>query len=918
MTPQLVILKIQSLLARRSEMSFMDRRALAMEYSRLCAQVQSDLEHCVAMIKSGREYAALQVAESSGLLDAINVLTFAELPAWREFCEVNDYPVTQPFDETQVGLVMGLYSRGITQAHPLYRDYRRAMRLHRFDEALGVIRTITRINSYDAEARSEYARLRKFVANKKLDVLLRALRESDEEKVARLCDELEPEAEIISDDPVWQEALSFRKKAVSKLNAQDCSKIISELKNLDVDSDWERAIELISEFNMKKGDFTPASDIEFADSVLSKSAEIQNRKLTEERSARACNAIAALLENPQGSRRERIKTLESLISEAGEGISPTLEKRAKSKIIAMKIAQRIAFWTVFGASAAAVLAVCGFIWFTHAQNERRKITLAAEAELSSIESLDSYSALSRRIADFEKIYASILSEPSIASRLSAAKQTVEELGVKLGNLEKKLASFEKLEWNKLASADLLASRKDLSEFEKSLKAAPRRESLPFDERISALAKRANSAVSERKREISREFRALLDSFKAEVSKYVSGGKPNAALESKIDSIRAAMSNLVSDELSELRPSASDVAAYGDAAVKMDEASSKFEAKSALESALASARTPADYVKALTNLKNSASVSASEVSRITAAALESENISPAFLSQFGSPLLASAPTSNIPFSKGVLPPNPMFDNVYKYLKGGNSVVYTSGKVSERTQKWEGGSEIMQEANQIGLGGKISNSVYRLNNTRGRAPRGEILTGGNLSAESELAASAAKIASDKSLIAALDFVRASNVDPVFKALIERAIFRKMEANPAESGLLYSPSAAAHKSKLDKVAGALFDYSWVFENPSRRNLIKSELYSGQFKPYADEAERMRRAVGIAKGKMPKFIGYVDASGTNRLFAKPTGAIWAIDGATGKLSLLGNNKPAPYSPIFSEQASFSEILKQAESAKK
>ena len=119
MTPQLIILKIQSLLGGHSGLSTMDKRALAMEYFRLCSQTQSALEHCVALIKSGRDYAALQFAESGKLLDSINVLTFAELPAWRDFCSINDFinastermPVGKSFEPLTVTKCLSEYTR---------------------------------------------------------------------------------------------------------------------------------------------------------------------------------------------------------------------------------------------------------------------------------------------------------------------------------------------------------------------------------------------------------------------------------------------------------------------------------------------------------------------------------------------------------------------------------------------------------------------------------------------------------------------------------------------------------------------------------------------------------------------------------------------------------------------------------------
>lgn len=59
MTPQLLTVKIQAILGGRSNASDMQKRSVATEYYKLCAQTESQLEHCVALIKAGRDYTAL-------------------------------------------------------------------------------------------------------------------------------------------------------------------------------------------------------------------------------------------------------------------------------------------------------------------------------------------------------------------------------------------------------------------------------------------------------------------------------------------------------------------------------------------------------------------------------------------------------------------------------------------------------------------------------------------------------------------------------------------------------------------------------------------------------------------------------------------------------------------------------------------
>ena len=108
MTPQLLIVKIQSILGGSSSAGEQQKRALAAEYCRMCSDANEHLERVVALIRAGREYPALQVAESSVLLDSLNALVFPELAQWRDLCASEDYPVPPPFDEERIGLVLSL------------------------------------------------------------------------------------------------------------------------------------------------------------------------------------------------------------------------------------------------------------------------------------------------------------------------------------------------------------------------------------------------------------------------------------------------------------------------------------------------------------------------------------------------------------------------------------------------------------------------------------------------------------------------------------------------------------------------------------------------------------------------------------------------------------------------------------------
>jgi len=138
----------------------LEARSLAAEYATLCARARERLEQCAGLIRGGQEHAAFQVAESEpDLLGLCAQLSFAESERWHALCRERGLPTGFPLDDQQVIAVGGLYGKEIGENHPLYRDYREAMRTRQEDQALTILRSIVRINPDDPNARSELDRL---------------------------------------------------------------------------------------------------------------------------------------------------------------------------------------------------------------------------------------------------------------------------------------------------------------------------------------------------------------------------------------------------------------------------------------------------------------------------------------------------------------------------------------------------------------------------------------------------------------------------------------------------------------------------------------------------------------------------------------------------------------------------------------
>ena len=264
-------------------------------------------------------------------------------------------------------------------------------------------------------------------------------------------------------------------------------------------------------------------------------------------------------------------------------------------------------------------------------------------------------------------------------------------------------------------------------------------------------------------------------------------------------------------------------------------------------------------------------------------------------------------------------NKLITDLFKYSREGKFDVYTIGKISEKEHKWQGGSEKVQEANEVIAGGKIYAKTYRKHAIDGRSPRGELLVGGVEAPESMLGKAVYNNSAENSAISSLTLIANARVNPIFKARLEYIIFENLKENSSATLLEYSPLAKERMKKVEKYAKQLFDHSWIFESNSKEKLINSELYSALAPNYEKDARTHLNAIKIAKENPLMLVGVCSEDGTPSLFKDPNGAIWGVNNANGKFEKLGKNmnecagKFAQLSPVFTEVKATQQILDEA-----
>ncbi len=192
----------------------LETHVLATELAALGARARERLEQCAALIRLGNEQAALQAAEAEPpLLDLCAWLGFADADRWSRLCRERGLPAPAPLDDAAIAAVEQLYGKPIDENHPLYRDYRQAVRERDDARALGVLRAIARVNPGDANAQAELARLGAKFARASLSRIRERMAAGDLAEVDRIAAEVERlGAAGLAGDPDWETALARRRE----------------------------------------------------------------------------------------------------------------------------------------------------------------------------------------------------------------------------------------------------------------------------------------------------------------------------------------------------------------------------------------------------------------------------------------------------------------------------------------------------------------------------------------------------------------------------------------------------------------------------------------------------------------------------------------------------------------------------------
>ena len=435
---------------------------VAENYAKACESANQRLSKISRILEEGSEIEALQVAEQQPrLIPLIELLSFGEEIKWQTFCEENGHAVATLIDFRLAEELLSIYDKGLSPNHPLYREYRAAIRSKDDGKALELLRIISQLNPSDTNASKEIERLSRKITLDLMGQLDELLQSGETEEVflcMRRIEEGSIDKEYIASG-TWNTASKIRWDFQRK-SAHDlmCSLLNDAESKLSMDG-WREAaaneVEIsaqIEEFGLpKNGSFGERhgelkSRLEFFRSEAAKEVAIKKVVAGLEQIA---DEVQAKMLTPNGftldglniqlvklnSRKRELRALGSDIPDGAKGRIKFAEEQLTQQVKRYRKAKRIKSIGVSTTVTLTFLGVGVFGFFaTKANSLKREIDSALDADsLSTTKSL----------IDSIEPGSLTLKFPSVVSKIAEAETWIKNRTVDKESAEVALVELEK-------------------------------------------------------------------------------------------------------------------------------------------------------------------------------------------------------------------------------------------------------------------------------------------------------------------------------------------------------------------------------------------------------------------------------------------------------------------------------------------
>jgi len=931
-----------------------EQRALAAEYADWCAQAARRLEQVVPLIREGQDFPALQIAESPpSVLDLVRQLSFAEVDLWRAFCRQRSLPAAPPFDERSVQLVNQLYAKKISETHPLYREYRQAIRLRHYDQALRVLQSIRRINHDDANAHAEFARLARQTFERRRAELAAALDRHDNVRALALLESCE--ADDLSgrdEDPTWQRAVQLREGIQRDAARARCLELAAQLRQFRAQNRWQDALPVLAEWETLHSQHKITLPPEIAEDAAGArkwaSGLLARRERTQE-CQRQWTSLTARLDEiervPPAKKSRRALAAElaevtghsaELAAQANDGNGytppPDLVARLEKEAALMRrnLRQRkLAAGSLIAAAVLGLIASAAFGIRQHLRNVRRQTALAA---IEQHFKTGATSVLATDLQTYDANFSSNTPDEAGAKLLEQARSFVKNHQAALDRYNQELADLRQAA-DKPAPSQISGLLARLDDLEKEATGLGADDAQHAEVSLKALRLQLNQQLAG-----DQDARATRLEAIYRRANLIQTGQLSGPLTA--DAAQAA-----AEEALKIIAEANDIPSSADLSTPLElttreqlaELGKIFAAKAAAaheaqaaRAQLAQARSLEDYHAAIQTLAGNPLTGDPTVAAARALAGKNPDWSNAaqniwlpgdaptwaFLANLGQARLFPSednPKEGADFYR--LAHNEALGNTYR----ADHVTYADDKETAREQVFLAGRPVEEDtknaaehvvsmtAKLVKADGSTPEIQYEWIQFTGQKGHGDKLENVQLAAESKLVVRLAAAydpgnsAIREPLLRVLDDVRSdSDAAPILKAFLHQAILGIMQNRPRDWGLAFSRAAHDDAIELAQITGGhLTAADWLYANVNSKlthDLRAFYQRTGSLS-YYDQALATEKDLLKKRAQPVRFAGYVDAEDTPRLAAPPaTGALWGLNsaGAWQALFDLHGGQPA------------------------
>ena len=939
----------------------LEARSLAGEYAALCARARERLEQCAALIRGGQDHAAFQVAESEpDLLGLCSQLSFAESERWHALCRERGLPTGFPLDDQHVLAVEGLYGKEIGENHPLYRDYREAMRTRQEDRALTVLRSIVRINPDDPNARSELQRLSTKFLRASVGKVAGLFAAGQEEDAVSLMKRMELfGAGALAGDPAWDAALQARLAWLRAKALEQIGQLVAAATEARTGDHWEACAAAIGRARSLERDHQVNLPADLAERLAALESWAGELAATAEAEAGLRAALESLEAEWRDLQQEaaRGSSLATLVSRLGlwlERATPLADRLPEGRVRDARVLRQLTRnrlsrrYTLM--TTAIVVAVLGagaavFWWLRGeaADREARERFATAEAAAASGDP----EAAARLLDELRAKRPELAQEPAHLQAEEALRARIAAQRDQLARLRTAAVALEARRGQNLSLAGAVDARKQAAAF------------------IEEVGKLAPAGQAELRKPLSEANKLLAEATRVEEAAVAELNAARQRLRQSLGTTEqiadvaqslAALDQLLA--LLELRKSAGIQhleEAYGEA----DRAGSRLETeRKSLEAikALGAAPDLRAYLDALKDAADTAPEK-SELRQRGRGVLERAEVlralpRSALAPRFGA-MWDGCATSD---AQGVFHPKDLSEtearvlkqladdsvtrtlrkfNVFEQSAKGERLlrsVYIVGKLERTTYKINDGYETRLEGKEL-AGGVLVDGVWSLRSFNNGVKSGEELQEGLLIPEIDYLRGFARLQDPKTgqlaepLLRSLDRVRRDNTPYLeLRAYQMQELFRLGSQRPDAWGLLYSPTAQRDAEQLRRITAnnlGVFDFLNKDKSASAQVELKVFLLPRTGPSYADEARFWRTVLGTLRTRNLLFAGHVGVDG-KAVLRDPLAnvALFGID-TEGKATVLFRvnadgipvrvAEAAPWSPLLRLTGTVAEAAQAA-----